>query len=102
MEKIFSYYGFPGGKFFSYWISRVDTAAVEIHGGKKRETGAGKNLSEGAKNKKNAGPVSGYFKAGKTFFRGIRLGTEEPRQFEGVFKPFGGFRRPLLSFFTVF
>ena len=44
----------------------------------------------------------GYFQAGKTFFGGIRLGTEEPRQFEGGFKPFGGFRRPLRSFFTVF
>ena len=66
---------------------------MEIHGGKKRETGAGKNLFEGAKNEKNAG---------KTFFGGIRLGTEEPRQFEGGFKPFGGFRRPLRSFFTVF
>ena len=75
---------------------------MEIHGGKKRETGAGKNLSEGAKNKKSVGPVSGYFKAGKTFFGGIRLGTEEPRQFEGGFKPFGGFRRPLRSFYSVF
>ena len=75
---------------------------MEIHGGKKRETGAGKNLSEGAKNKKNVGPVSGYFQAGKTFFGGIRLGTEEPRQFEGGFNSFGGFRRLLRSFLTVF
>ena len=79
--------GIRGGNFFL--IGYPEGVGYPIFREKRISEGEKRGFLGGEK-KKATEAVMGYFSAGKTGHKGIRLESEGPRQSEGSFKPFRG------------